>query len=54
MGFSIGYDVGVLGALFIGALGIVGVMVLVFLLTAAKRARDDVVEAEGDDKDLIA
>ncbi|MDO6413725.1 hypothetical protein Q4F19_04955 [Sphingomonas sp. BIUV-7] len=54
MGFTIDYDVGILGALLIGALGIVGMMVLAIVLTAAKRAHDDIVEDEGEDPDLIA
>jgi hypothetical protein len=53
MGFTIGYDIGVLGALLIWALAAVGTMVLAFILTAAKRAHDDVVEDEGEDPDIV-
>lgn len=53
MGFSIGYDIGPLGGLLIVVLISVGLIVLTFLLTAAKRAKDEVVKEEGDHPDII-
>lgn len=54
MGFSIDYGGGVLYAVVLTLLISVGIIVAFTLFAASKRARDDVVEQEGDDPDLIA
>jgi hypothetical protein len=53
MGFSIGYDIGPLGGLFLIVLIGAGLIALAFLLAAARRARIDVIEEDADHHDVI-
>jgi hypothetical protein len=53
MGFSIGYDIGAIGGLLIVLLISAGLIALVFLLVAARRARSDVLHDQDDDGQLM-